>query len=251
MSDDAPAPGPVEAALDGLWQNYRQSWKRLLSAGMMKELVLRASFDPGIVAPWRIANAVPKGTVPDCPACTNICCAGVENVVSLRLRDVAMLIDIGRTDLMSKAKPNFPSWMLHDRPLLKELVVSELWRALPVMRQEGDLQACAALDLDTLKCSLNPNWPTTCERFPYTLNMGRKQVVWGSRCPSKDQAPKHLERSEALFDATINAYNERVKDAVLLAHARPALQTLGLADWITGPKEDPFEKKVAGLDIVR
>ncbi len=251
MPNDAPAPGPVESALNSLWHNYQHSWKRLLSTGVMKELMLRASFDPDVIAPWRITNAIPKGTVPDCPACTNICCAGVENVVSLRLRDIAMLIDIGRTDLMSKLKPNFPAWMLHERPLLKELVASELWRALPVMRQQGDLQACAALDLDTLQCSLNPNWPTTCERFPYTLNMVRKQVVWGSRCPSKHQDPRHLERGEALFQATITAYNERVKDAVLLAHARPALKTLGVGDWITGAKEEAFEKNVPGLDIVR
>lgn len=251
MSLDAPPPGPLSQALDGLWQDYDSSWRRLLSRAMVKELVLRASFDTDLISPWRIANTIPKGTIPDCPACTNICCAGLENVVSLRLRDIAMLIDLGRTDLMSKLKPNFPAWMLEERPLLKELVASELWRALPVMRQVGSLQACAALNLNTLQCSLHPHWPTTCERFPYSLNAMRKQVTWGTRCPSKHQSPMHEARSEAMYRASIEAYNHRVRDAVLLAHARPALAELGLGEWITAPDEDPFEPKPKGLEIIR
>jgi len=251
MSAAPPSHGPLVQALDDLWQQYAQSWKRLLSAGMLKELVLRASFNPEPIPAWKVANTIPKGTIPDCPTCTNICCAGLENVVSLRLRDIAMLIDLGRTDLMTKLKPNFPAWMLQDRPLLKELVASELWRALPVMRQVGSLQTCAALNLNTLQCDLHPHWPTTCERFPYTLNVAQRQVNWGTRCPSKHQSPTHLQRSESMFRASIEAYNHRVRDAVLLAHARPMLAEMGLGDWITGPDEDPFEARPRGLDIIR
>lgn len=249
--NDAPPPGPVEQALDTLWSKYRAGWRRLLSRGMVKELVLRASFDPDLIAPWRVANKVPKGTIPDCPACTNICCAGLENVVSLRLRDVAMLIDLGRTDLMAKQKPNFPAWMLEERPGLAQLVASELWRALPVMRQVGELEVCAALDTDTLKCTLHPAWPTSCERFPYSLNVARRQVHWGTRCPSKQQHVELKGRSDALFKASIEAYNRRVMDAVLLAHARPELEALGLGPWLTAAHEDPFEAPPEDLDIVR
>ncbi|CAN0557041.1 unnamed protein product, partial [Laminaria digitata] len=92
MSADPPPQGPLAEALDDLWQQYAQSWKRLLSAGMLKELVLRASFNPEPMPAWKVANTIPKGTIPDCPTCTNICCAGLENLVSLRLRDIAMLI---------------------------------------------------------------------------------------------------------------------------------------------------------------
>ena len=53
------------------------------------------------------------------------------------------------------------------------------------MRQVGELEVCAALDTDTLKCTLHPAWPTSCERFPYSLNVARRQVHWGTRCPSK------------------------------------------------------------------
>src|SRR5262249_47265398 len=93
-----PPPGPTLAALDALWARYHGSWRRLLSRGAITELRLRASFDVDLMSPWRIANKIPKGTIPDCASCDDICCAGIENVVSLRLRDIAVFIDLGRTD---------------------------------------------------------------------------------------------------------------------------------------------------------
>ncbi len=236
--------GATSEGLEAVWRRYESAWKRLLSPRAITELQLRASFDIDLIAPWRIANKIPKGTIPDCASCDDICCAGLENVVSLRLVDVAMLIDIDRTDLMSKQKPNFPKAWLRTRPMLYELVGSELWRALPVMRQVGEHRICAALTPD-LRCGIHPSWPTSCERFPYTLSAARRQVTWGTRCPSKQLGPEHEQRSEQLFQSSIVAYNERVKDAVLLAHAREELDALGIGAWITKPDEDPFEPKTS------
>jgi hypothetical protein len=237
-----PPPGPVLSGLNALWSRYESAWKRLLSPKAITELKLRASFDVDLMSPWRIANKIPKGTIPDCAACDDICCAGVENVVSLRLRDVAVFLDLDRTDLMTKNKPRFPEKMLQSRPMLRELMGSELWLALPVLRQVGDHRICIALTPD-LRCSLHPYWPTSCERFPYSLNAVRKQVHWGTRCPSKQISHEHEQRSEQMFRASIDAYNERVKDAVLLAHAKDELDGLGLGAWITAEDEDPFEPK--------
>ncbi len=237
-------------ALSGLWEKYRSSWGRLLSTAAVRELKLRASFDVDLLSRWRIVNRVAAGTIPDCPNCTNICCAGLENVVSLRLRDIARLIDLDRTDLMTKKKPNFPASMLAERPGLGELVASELWRTLPVLRQTGDLKVCAALS-KRLTCTLYPHWPLSCERFPYSLSVVRRQVTWGSRCPSEKRDPTFEPRRRALFQAALDAYDERVKDAVLLTHARPALDELGIGAWLTGPDEDPFEDAPKGLPIIR
>ncbi len=206
---------------------------------MISELRLRASFDLDLLSPSKIANKVPKGTIPNCAACEDICCAGLENIVTLRLRDVAMLIDIERTDLISKYKPRFPQFLMADRPALFELMGSELYRTLPVLRQIGDQRICAALGSD-MTCSLHPNWPLTCERFPYTLK-ARRHMVWGKRCGSQQRAPEHEQRGQEMFEASVGTFNERVKDAVLLAHARPALDAMGIGAFLTDPWADPFE----------
>lgn len=209
---------------------------------MIAELKLRASFEVDLVSPKKIASKIPAGTIPNCAACEDLCCAGLENVVSLRLSDVAGLMDIGRTDLMTKKKPNFPKNMLRNRPGLYEVVGSELWRTLPVLRQIGESRICAALTPD-LKCSLHPHWPTSCERFPYTLSARKRTVSWGTRCPERQCAPEHYERSQELTAAAISAYNERVKDAVLLTHAKDELDALGIGAWLTRDHEDPFEPR--------
>lgn len=40
--------------------------------------------------------------VPDCQNCQNNCCHGVENTVSLRLRDIALLLDHGLEEYIDK-----------------------------------------------------------------------------------------------------------------------------------------------------
>lgn len=234
--------GPVERELDELWGGYSSPWKRLLSRGALTELQLRASFDLDLLAPSRIANKVAAGTIPDCDSCDDICCAGVENIVSLRLVDIATLIDIERTDLIRKKKPRFPAAMLRTRPMLRELVASELFRALPVLAQVGERRICAALT-PSLRCSLYPHWPLSCERFPYTLSAIRREVVWGIRCPSQRTSPSHEPRREELFGAAVDTFNERVRDAVLIAHAPDQLEAMGISQFLTRPGEDPFEDK--------
>lgn len=231
--------GPIEAKLDDLWSHWRSRWRRLLSKNALREISLRASFDTDLLLPADIENQVAAGLVPDCERCTNTCCAGYENVVSLRLRDVALLIDVGRTEVIAKHKPRFPESLLDERPALRDLMSSMLWRTLPVLRQEGPLQRCSALGED-MKCTLHPHWPTSCERFPYTLSVARRAVVWGTRCQSKIMRPEHRPRSGQLFEAALAAYNERVKDAVLLTYARPELDELGVGEFLSDPEGDPF-----------
>jgi hypothetical protein len=230
------------AALDALWGSWRSRWRRLLSRHAITELTLRASFDLDLLAPERIASRVPLGMVPDCPSCQDVCCAGVENVVSLRLRDVAVLIDLGRTELIQRKKPHFPPAVAASRPMLAELTASALWRTLPVMQQVGEDRVCAALT-ERLSCSLHPDWPLSCARFPYSLVAARREIVWGTRCEPRRMASDEVPRSKAMRQAAVDVYNERIRDAVLLAHARPQLEALGIGRFLIAPDEDPFESR--------
>ncbi|MBK8011475.1 MAG: hypothetical protein IPK13_08995 [Deltaproteobacteria bacterium] len=243
MSSESSSTDPrVATALDALWARYQHPWRRLFSRRVVRELELRAHFDVDVLSSISIKNEIPAGQVPDCARCEDICCMGIENIVSLRLVDIARLMDIGRTDLISRKKPLFPRSMLQERPALQELVASELWQTLPILKQNvlGGHHVCAALRAD-MQCALYPNWPTSCERFPYTL-VGRRRIVWGRRCPSKKTSEAFKARSGELFVGAIDTYNERIKDAVLLWHARKDLEDLGIGAWLIRRGEDPFEE---------
>ncbi len=244
-----PSSGPTQLALDALWRPYRSGWRRLVSKDVFRELALRADFDTELLVSSQIANKVAAGLVPDCPRCQNTCCAGFENVVSLRLKDIAVLMDAGHTDLISRDKPRFPPDVLDERPGLADLAKSHLWRTLPVLKQIGPLRRCAALD-DDLRCSIHDAWPTSCERFPYSLSAARREVVWGSRCQSRQLRPEHRQRSREIFAAAIDAYNERVRDAVLLHYQRAALDELGIGAFLSDPDSDPFEPE-SRLPVIR
>ena len=209
---------------------------------------MRASFDVDLLEPKRIANRIPKGTIPDCHSCDDMCCRGIENVVSLRLRDIALLMDIERTDLVSKRKPRFPEPMMLARPSIYELMGSQLWLTLPVMKQVGENRVCAALTPD-LKCSIYPHWPLSCERFPYILNGAKRTVAWGTRCPSKKQQERSSARSDALFEGAVQTYNERIRDAVLLTHARPELDEFGIGAFLSDPSVPDFENTRPSLPV--
>ena len=230
----------ASAALDALWAELCSKRRRLFSRRWLDELQLRAYFDLDLMAPHKVVNAIPEGTIPDCARCEDICCAGIENVVSLRLSDIARLIDIGRTELISRKKPRFADAMLRRRPFLAELIASDLWRTLPVLKQVGEMRVCAALTPD-IRCGLYPDWPLSCERFPYSLLAARRRVVWGTRCPEKQRDVEFAPRREEMFEAAVSTYNERIKDAVLLAHARDQLGAIGVGAFLVEPDEDPFE----------
>ena len=254
MSQSEPNPASpnkesISQALELLWKDYENKWKRLLSPQFLTELSLRSIYDVQPINLKKIVSTIPPGTVPDCPNCEDICCQGAENVVSLRLSDIAQLIDLDRTDLISKHKPRFTDQMMSQRPALFELMGSELWLTLPVLKQLGPYRMCAALDKD-LKCSLYPHWPLSCERFPYSLNASKKKVFWGSRCQSKSCSSEHKSRSLQMVERAGQTYNERIKDAVLLTHARKRLNELGIGAFLSDPQNPEFEELAGSLPII-
>lgn len=231
--------GPAREALEALWRRHQNPARRLLSPRVLRELELRARFELEVPDVESVVNEVPRGAAPACASCPNRCCGGWDNVVSLRLSDLATLVDLGRTDLVRRRKPRFPESVLEARPGLRALETSLLWRSLPVMRQLGPGGVCAALG-DDGRCTLYPSWPASCARFPYTFDPARRRVTWGTRCPVQ-KAERDEAHARALFEASLAAYEEKVRDAVLLVHARPELDAIGLGPWLCRPGEDPFE----------
>jgi Fe-S-cluster containining protein len=160
-----------------------------------------------------------------CRACTDSCCFGKKNEVSLRLVDIAVLMDLGRTDLISRKKAALPE----DSAARARFAQSRTRAVFPVLRQD-ESERCMALTSDK-RCSLYPDWPLSCARFPYSLDLDDREIFYSPRCPSYTVVPND-ERIETMIDAALGAYNERIRDWVLLEFARPSLDRLGFLAFL-------------------
>lgn len=220
---------PTVEALDALFikTTSKPLW---LPPDLLRYLKLKRDIDLTQVRRKDAMVTLPRGALPNCRACTNSCCVGKENTVSLRLVDIARLIDLGRTDLIATEQPNLaqvPSTMARRR-----FMASRSFAVFPVLKQDAN-HRCLALSADS-RCSLHPHWPLSCARFPYSLDRDDNEVFYSSRCGSAEMyyESADVKRCEVMIDATLNAYNQRIRDFVLLEYARPALDALGLTRYL-------------------
>ncbi len=177
----------------------------------------------------RVVGTGLKGS--DCSACLNNCCVGPSSTVLLRLTDIAALIDTGKTYLISQEKPSFKQNVLDASHALKRQVSSQAWQQFPVLKK-NNIGACAALS-DEGKCTLYPHWPVSCARFPYAYRPLDHTVYYSSRCDAFWVRPAEGPRVQKMAVAAVAAYNERIKDAVLLAYVPERLRGLGLLDFLS------------------
>ena len=169
---------PRVEALDKLWQEV--SSKPLYAPRTFsKYLKLRWKMSLRQVDAKQVEVIAPLGKVNDCSSCTDICCVGPHSTVSLRLQDIAALIDLGRDDLITMEKPDFPEHTRAKRSALRKTLASTGWRTFPVLKKDS-MGACAALGRDG-QCGLFPHWPLSCARFPYSLHSNcrvSRTMVW-------------------------------------------------------------------------
>ncbi len=226
---------PTVVALEALWQTWSQ--RRLWAVPTFwRYLQLRRRMRLRLIDPKSVAivgPAPPMARVNDCQSCTDICCVGPKSTVLLRLRDIAMLRDLGRTDLISQHKPTFTGGDLAAAPMLHRQVASQAWQIFPVLKKDG-MSACAALSSEG-KCTLYPHWPLSCARFPYALHVDEADVFYSQRCQSFWLHPEGLPQVEGMVAAAVACYNERIKDAILLTFARADLARLGLTGHLALP----------------
>lgn len=232
--DNAPpehVPGPKELALKALWPKARA---RVDTLSFWRETVrLRRRFSLRMLKLGDLKVAIPQGRLPDCESCTDVCCTGPNAIVSLRLRDVAALVDAG-----------LERFVVHERrPLERKELARSTWarreaegsvfhRAFPILLRD-DTGTCGLLTEERM-CGAYPAWPLSCARYPYALDLQTKHVFWAKGCASMTMVPAIDApiRVRALLRSVIDAYNERVKDAVLVHVARKELEALDLARWI-------------------
>lgn len=228
-------PGPIETSLRNswpevskrLWRNPRYwpaSW-RLLKHYQLQEL-----------QPKDVYVRVPQGVVPDCEGCEEVCCTGRHRVVSLRLVDIAALLDAGLQEAIQVDKPRYSAKELSQNSALYEQIHSDLWKWFPVVRQDKT-QTCTLLG-ENLQCGAYPDWPLSCARFPYSLNLEKRSIFFAGSC----RYHKMLRGDEAegasrqLIEATLESYNQRIRDLVILHLAPQLVQDLALLPYLQLPR---------------
>lgn len=217
------------SALDDIWQLARS---RLYQPRHLTTWWgLNRRFNLRMVRPSRVKVLVPKGTLPDCEACLELCCTGPNAVVSLRLRDIAVLEAAGlggaivARDPRSLAIPAGSS----ERKRVESTVFA---RMFPVLARDAT-GTCRLLSTER-QCSAWPHWPLSCARYPYAFDAENDVVFLASGCRSHrmvtlDDPPRAVSR---LVDAAVHGYNERIKDIVALHLALPELFELGLLRYL-------------------
>lgn len=219
------------AELESIWSGVSKRpvllsrrWLRQarLSRLMNTEVLTRAQVQP-LQSPRRIN---------ECAECLDTCCVGKKSTVLLHLRDIASLLDGDHADLMTHTKPTFSPEEKSLSPALDRHVSSVAWRVFPILKQNSFF-ACSALN-DDGRCTLYPKWPLSCERFPVALNLDAEAFFLSSRCSSTRVLETHeeSERLEEMEGGALAAYNERIKDFMLLTHARDSLRTLGITKYL-------------------
>jgi Fe-S-cluster containining protein len=231
---DAPAPrpvhvpGPLEKSLAELWPVAR---KRVDTFKYWREtLRLRRRFSVRMLRLRELSVKIPAGKTPDCDSCVDICCTGPNAIVSLRLRDIAALVDAGLDHAIvpreKRPPPPSSSWAR------READGSVFHEVFPVLARD-ERGTCKLLDGDRM-CSAFPHWPLSCARYPYALDLQAKVIFYAKGCASSHEVPlvDAPIKVRELVHAVVDAYNERVKDAVLLHVARPELDALGVTKFL-------------------
>ena len=162
-------------------------------------------------------------------------------MVSLRLTDIAALVDRGLTAHIETARP--PKADPKDATVARlEADGSLFHEVFPVLRRDATM-TCTLLG-DDRRCRAYPDWPLSCARYPYALDALSGRVFLAEGCRSHrrihlDDAPDAARR---LIDAAIAGYNQRIKDVLLLHMELDALHALGLTRFLRLPKR--LERKL-------
>ena len=220
---------PTVRSLQQLWDEVssRPLWA---PPHFFRYLKLRHQIRLRLLDPDRVPVFAPEGKVNDCSSCRELCCVGPRNTVLLRLRAIATLIDLERTELMVSQKPSFSEDELRGNPALRLQVASDDWHRFPVLKQ-NTYGMCRALDPDG-RCTLFPHWPMSCERFPYMLDIEARELSYSPRCRSFWIRPDAKHAVSRMRVSTVAAYNERIKDRILLAYAPARLAQLGVMKFL-------------------
>jgi Fe-S-cluster containining protein len=217
-----------QTALNKLWTevSYRKLFKL---KNFFQDLILLQRYDLRFISPEKLKIAFDSHLLPDCANCPENCCHGAENTVSLRLIDIARLLDANLAEAIDLDNRSFrQDKYFKKNPHALRLVSNDSWKFFPVLKRVNNI--CPYLDKDN-RCSIYQHRPITCRRFPYIITSDKKNIVFSQKC-HKTKLTNNKNQQETLLNAAIDSYNEKIKDLILLHYARKELSKIGLIKYL-------------------
>lgn len=215
--------------------NLKKLWAEISTRKLFKfknffkDLILLQKYDLRFIAPERLIFNFDKNLLPDCENCAKNCCHGAENTVSLRLIDIARLLDAGLTEAIDLDNRSFQADNYFKKyPQNLRFVKNDSWKFFPVLKRVNNI--CPYLDKNN-RCSIYKYRPITCRRFPYIISNDKKHIIFSKKCHHTKRLDDKTAQQE-LFNAALDSYNEKIKDLILVNYARKELERLGIIKYL-------------------
>jgi len=208
--------------LEALW-SAKARYTRFQITDLWRSWRLHRRYDLRMVDPARLVSVIPRYQAPACRFCDEICCIGPRNIVTLRLRDVASLIDMGLEEVIDTRIQRIPR---AGSAAMREFLGTEIWSRFPKLKQTPEGR-CVLLTPEG-RCRIYGREPLACRRFPFALSSDRRRVFYSPRCRSHTISHANRARYQQHIEAVAANYNEMIKELVLLYHAPRELRILGL-----------------------
>lgn len=254
---------PHTQALKQLWLDVR--YRLYTPRFFWTWFDLSRRFDLTFLRLSNVNVAIPRGILPDCENCLDICCTGKNAIVSLRFLDIAKLIDTNFawaidthlpttntgtdtkissgtiTGIRSNKDANTNT---QARKIFQETLFYDVF---PVLHHDAT-NTCVLLDDDRM-CRVYPQWPLSCARYPYALDKKHNTVFYAHGCQSRltqvESASSLTGKQRALVQAVLDSYNERIKDVILLHTALDELHEIGVLRYVrlTGNLADKAKQR--------
>lgn len=217
-----------QSSLNKVWTEI-SSRKLFKFKNFFQDLVLLQKYDLRFIDPKRLALQFNQKLLPDCANCPENCCHGAENTVSLRLIDIARLLDANLAEAIDLDNQSFrQDRYFKTNPQALRFVSNDSWKFFPVLKRVNNI--CPYLGKDN-RCSIYKHRPITCRRFPYIIASDKKNIIFSQKC-YKTKFANNKEQQETLLKAAIDSYNEKIKDLILLHYARKELSKIGLTKYL-------------------
>ncbi len=207
-----------EQAKPNLWQRLFH-WRRFRMKRLSESRFLSA------------ARQRYPSDIPDCESCSDSCCQS-PSLVSLRLVDIARLMDAGLESGIANVDFSARRTIYSKYPQLELAESKDSFRLFPVLRQKED-GTCFFLS-NSKRCDIYEHRPLACRAFPYLLSEDLKSIHFARGGCSNGVAADDSSLVQKLVGSVVEHFNSKVSDLIAIEESSAEIERIGLGEYLRG-----------------